>query len=180
MSANNSKVLFFLAGVNATAAEVAAIARLETVFRNVKVRSGADANLTKYGSGQLESFDFLAGAGIPTAYSAVEGAVTLTVPVATIPDDFKVYPATLSVDASDADVQTPAAVKAEIVNGLAKLTNLTGDASVGWTSSDETKATVHATTGKITAVAAGTTTITATLTIGSVTKTAAMALTVVE
>lgn len=178
MSAVNSKVLFFLAAAVATAAEVAAIARLETVFRNVKVRDGSVVANNSYGSGLLESFDFLAGT-VPTAYSSVEGAVTITIPGATLPDDFKVFPAVLSIDASDVDVQTPAAVKAEIVNGLATLTNLTGDASVGWTSSDTGKATVHATTGKITAVAAGTTTITATLTIGAVTKTATMALTVV-
>lgn len=179
MSKVLSKVLFFAAGAVLTASEAAQVARLQTVFQNVGVRNGSSVADTKFGT-KLESFDFLAGTAIPSAYSTDNEALVLTVPSAVNPDDFKVYPATLTIDASDVDVQTPAAVKAEVdpATGLAKLTNLTGDASVTWASSDTGKATVHATTGKITAVAAGETTITATLqAVASITGIAGAALT---
>lgn len=167
MSAVNSKVLFFLAAAVATDAELAAINRLQTVYREVKVCDGSVADAAKYGSGLLESFDFLAGT-IPTAYSSVEGAVTLTVPSSVAPDQFKVLPAAVSIDASNVDVQQLAAVKSVIdpATGLATMTDLAAHASVVWTSSDETKATVGA-DGLVTAVAAGTTNVTATLTAGT-------------
>lgn len=166
MSANTSKVLYFTTGSIPTARETAEISRLETVFRNVQVRSGAVVDDTKFGSGVLESFDFLAGTAIPSAYSGAEGAVTIAIPSDVAPDQFKVFPAAISLDASDADVQQLAAIKATIVNGLAAVTDHATDASVVWTNSDDTKATVDG-DGKVTAVAAGTTTVTATLTAGT-------------
>lgn len=162
MSQVTAKVLFFTAAALATASEVAAISRLQTVFTNVQVRNGSVAAADLRFSGALESYDYLVGT-VPASYNS--GTATITVPAAHNPDDFKVYPATLTIDASDVDVQTPAAVKSEIdaTTGLGKLTNMTGDATCTWVSSDPTKATVSASTGKITAVAAGATTITATL-----------------
>lgn len=167
MSKVLSVVLFFTATAFPTAVELAQVARLETVFRNVKVRDGSAAAADLRFSGGLEAFDFLAGPNIPAAYSSVEGAVTIAVPSAVNPDQFKVFPATLAVDASNADVQQLAAVKAVITNGLAAMTDITTDATVAWASSDATKATVGAATGIVTAVAAGSTTVTATLTAGT-------------
>lgn len=166
MSANSSKVLYFTAGSVPTVREIAEIARLETVFRNVQVRSGAVAGDTKFGSGLAETFDYLSGTTIPAAYSGVEGAVTITVPSDVAPDQFKVFPAAVTIDASNVDVQQLAAVKAVIAGGLATMTDLAADASVVWTSSDGTKATVDA-DGLVTAAAAGEATITATLTAGT-------------
>lgn len=166
MAKSTSVVLYFTAGFLPTALELAQIARLETVFREVRVRNGAVPADTLFGA-RIEACDYVAGPAVPEAYSGAElgNKPVISLPTAVNPDDFKVYPATLTIDASDVDVQTPAAVKAEIdpATGLAKLTNLTGDESVSWLSSDPTKATVHASTGKITAVAAGSTVITATL-----------------
>lgn len=163
MSKVLSIVLFFTATAIPTDAEVAQIGRLETVFQNVRVRNGsAPVADFKYGDA-LESFDFLAGTNIPTVFSEVEGAVTIAVPSAVNPDQFKVFPAAITIDASNADVQQLAAVKAVITNGLAAMTDLAADASVVWTNSDDTKATVGA-DGLVTAVAAGSTVVTATLT----------------
>lgn len=160
-----SKVLYFIALAVPTAAESAAIARLQTIFDEVQVRNGSmPAADQKYGA-NLESFDFLAGTAIPAAYSGAPGATTIAVPSAINPDQFKIWPATVSLDASDVDKQVLAAIKAVInpATGLAEMANLTGDASVTWSSSDATKATVNASSGLLTAVAAGSTTITATL-----------------
>lgn len=163
MSKVLSIVLYFTASAIPTDVELAQVARLETVFQNVRVRNGAAPVADfKYGD-TLEGFDFLAGTNIPAAFSSVEGAVTIAVPSAVNPDDFKVFPAVLSLDASNADVSQLAAVKAAIVNGFAAMTDLAADASVVWSSSDETKATVGG-DGLVTAVAAGATTVTATLT----------------
>ena len=167
MSKVLSVVLFFTASAIPTDAETAQIARLETVFQNVRVRNGAAPVADfKYGE-TLEPFDFLAGTNIPSVFSSVEGAVTIAVPSAVNPDQFKVFPAAVTIDASNADVQQLAAVKAAIVNGFAAMTDLSADASVVWSSSDATKATVGAGTGLVTAVAAGSTTVTATLTAGT-------------
>lgn len=166
MSKVLSVVLFFTATALPTVAELAQVSRLETVFQNVKVRNGAaPAADLKFGD-NLEAFDFLAGTNIPAAYSSVEGAVTNAVPSAVNPDHFKVFPAVLSLDASNVDVSQLAAVKAVITNGLATMTDLAADASVVWTNSDDTKATVGG-DGLVTAVAAGSTTVTATLTAGT-------------
>lgn len=167
MSAPTTKVLYFIAGIIPTAFEQAQIDDLMTTFRNVGVRSGQTAADSLFGT-RIEPCDYVAGTAIPATYTdADKGNKTVISPAVGThnPDDFKVYPATLTIDASDADVQTPAAVKAEIdaATGKAKMTNLTGDASVTWASSDTNKATVNASTGKITAVAAGSTNITATL-----------------
>lgn len=158
MSAVTSKVLLFTAGAKPTARELAAIARLETVFRNVQVRRGDVVADAKFGSGALESFDHICGTNIPTGYTA-----TLTVPSIIAPDQFALFPATLAVDASDLDVKNLAAVKTTInpVTGLAEMTNMAANAMVTYASSDETKATVSS-VGLVAAVAAGSATITAT------------------
>ena len=164
MSKVISKVLYFIAAAVPTAPELAAIARLETVFQNVQVRNGslpiADQ---KYGA-RFETFDFLAGTTIPAEYSAIEGAVTITAPSGVAPDQFKLFPATCTIDASDVDKAQLCAIKAVInpATGLAEMTNMSADASVTYVSSDTGKATIGA-TGLLTAVAAGSTTITATL-----------------
>lgn len=164
MSKVLSIVLFFTASAIPTDAEVAQIGRLETVFQNVRVRNGAAPVADfKYGD-NLETFDFLAGTNIPTVFSEVEGAVTIAVPSAVNPDQFKIFPAAITIDASNLDVQQLAAIKAVITNGLAAMSDVTTDATVAWVSSDPTKATVGAATGILTAVAAGATTVTATLT----------------
>ncbi len=162
MSRVLSTVLFFTATAIPTAVEMSAVSRLETVFQNVLVRNGsAPVADFKYGD-TLESFDFLALA-CGQGCEAVRVSVTIAVPSAVNPDDFKIFPAVLSLDASNLDVSQLAAVKAEIVNGLATMTDLAAHASVVWTNSDDTKATVGA-DGLVTAVAAGATTVTATLT----------------
>lgn len=163
MSANSSKVLYFIAGATPSAAELAAIARLETMYRNVQVRRGDSATDAAYGSTAKESFDFLAGTNIPTAYSTGNSAKVITVPSAAAPDQFKLFPATLAVDASDVDVKNLAAVKANVnpATGLAEMTDLAANGMVTFASSDATKATVSS-VGLVTAVAAGSTTVTAT------------------
>ncbi len=162
---NAKVILYFTAGLVATAVEAAEIARLQTGFGSVFVRNGQTAADTLFGT-RIEPCDYVAGKSIPAAYTDADkgNKTVLTVPSAINPDDFKVFPATLTIDASDVDVQTPAAVKAAIDanTGFAAMTNMTGDATCTWLSSDATKATVNAATGKITAVAAGATTITAT------------------
>lgn len=168
MSKVLSKVLYFMAGAVPTGPEAAAILRLETVFHNVQVRNGGlPIAQHKFGS-NFEAFDFLAGTTIPAEYSAIDGAVTISAPSAVAPDQFKLFPATCTIDASDVDKAQLCAVKAEIdpATGLAKMTDVSGDASVTYSSSDTGKATIGA-TGLLTAVAAGSTTITATLTAGT-------------
>ncbi len=163
MSAQTSKVLYFTAGALPTARELAEIARLETSFRNVQVRRGDNATDASYGSGLEESFDFLAGTNIPSAYSTGNSGRIITVPSVVAPDQFKLFPAALAVDASDADVKNLAAVKANVnpTTGLAEMTDLAANAMVTYVSSDETKATVSS-VGLVTAVAAGSAVITAT------------------
>jgi len=166
MAKSTAIVLFFTAGMLPTAVELSQISRLETAFRSVKVRRSDVAADTLLGT-RIETCNYVAGVNIPAAYTDADkgNKPTIALPSDINPDDFKVFPAILTIDASDVDVQTPAAVKAEIdaTTGKAKMTNLTGDATVTWASSDATKATVNASTGKITAVAAGSTNITATL-----------------
>lgn len=167
MSAVTSKVLFFTADDVMSAAEAAQVARLETIYRDVQVRNGAATAAEQRFSGALESFAYLAGT-VPSAYSTGNEGLVLTTPSPVNPDHFKVFPATLGIDASNADVQQLAAVKAVIdpATGLATMTDLAAHASVVWTNSDDTKATVGA-DGLVTAVAAGSTTVTATLTAGT-------------
>jgi hypothetical protein len=164
-------VLFFIAATVPTVAEIAAINRLETVYQNVKVRVAAPVADTKYGS-KLEPFDFLAGT-VPTAYSSVEGATVLTVPAVNAPDDLALIPAVVTLSTTN-QTEKLTATKATIENGFAKLTALTE--GVTYASSDEAKATVNS-SGVVSRVAAGTATITATLTFTGGTKTATCAVT---
>jgi hypothetical protein len=156
------KILFFIAGAVPTAPEVAAIARMTlTGVREVYVRNAAE-NAT-YNS-NLEAHDFVADVGdgslIPEAFD--ESDVYEGPKVALAPDQLKVFPAAVSLDASNADVQQLAVVSVSIDadTGLATLTDVAADAATSYVSSDPTKATVGA-TGLVTAVAAGSTTITA-------------------
>lgn len=153
MSVVTSKVLYFTVGAVATASEVAEISRLETAFRNVQVRDGSSLADTKYGE-NFESFDFLAGPGVPAEYSGIDGAVVIAVPSATNPDDFEIFPAVIALDVSDANTQKLAAVKAEVANGLASLTDLAEHASVTWSSENESFVTVD-TDGNLTPIGAG-------------------------
>lgn len=164
------KVLYFCAGVKPTTRELAEIARLEKFFAQVLVRRGDSAADASYGSGAEElaaeitaGTTMLAGTKIPSAYSGTTGAITLTIPSVANPDQFAVFPAAVTIDASNADVQQLAAVKAIInpATGLAEMADLAANAMVTYASSDETKATVSA-TGLVTAVAAGAANITAT------------------
>ncbi len=154
-------VIYFTTNATPAASEVAAIARLGATFETVLARNGA-ASGTAYGSGLLELADYVAGTNIPAAYSSAY--TTITVPSAVNPDQFALLPATLTIDASNVDVQQLVAVKSAIdaTTGLATITDLSADATVTYASSDATKATIGA-TGVLTAVAAGSTTITATL-----------------
>lgn len=164
MSAITSLVIYFTAGIVPTAIELAEIARLETTrpFK-VKVRSGLTATETLFGGSRLEACDYVAGKAIPAAYSGAK--TTIAVPSDVGADQFKVFPATLSLDASNADVTQLSAIAATIsaTTGLAVISDLAADAAVVWTSSDPTKATVGG-DGLVTAVAAGSTTVTATYT----------------
>lgn len=168
MSKVTSVVLYFTAGILPTAVEVAEIARLSTVMENVRVRNGAVAAETLF-SGKIEACDFVAGKAIPATYTDAPASKTvLAIPSDANPDQFKVFPAAITIDASNLDVQQLAAIKAEInaATGFAAMTNLSADATVTYASSDTNKATVSA-TGLVTAVAAGATNITATLTAGT-------------
>lgn len=188
-SQSSKKVLFFTAAALISAAEQSQVDRLATIYSNVQVRNGAAAAAdVVFGSTNLESYDFLAGT-LPASYSgaAGAGAVTIAVPASlapnNLPDQFKVFPATLALTAAGTEHSVLAAVKGEIgltgtTAGLAKLTNLTADASVGFVSSVPGVATVGAATGKVVAVAAGSTTITATLTVGTSTTTSTCVVTV--
>lgn len=171
MSQSPSKVLYFCATGKPTARELADIARLQTVFATVLVRRGDVAADASFGSGVEElqasitlGTTVLAGTSIPTAYSGTSGAVTLTIPSVIAPDEFKLFPATRTIDASDVDVQQMVAVKASINHstGLAQMVDMSANPMVTYASSDAGKATVSS-TGLVTAVAAGSTVITATL-----------------
>lgn len=165
MSRSTAIVLFFTAGMLPTAVELSQIAHLETTFP-VRVRRGDVAADTLLGT-RIEACTYVAGSSIPAAYTDADkgNKAVIALPVGENPDAFRVYPLALSIDASDVDVQTPAAVMALInpATGQAEITDMRGDPACTWTSSDATKATVNAGTGKITAVAAGVTNIVATL-----------------
>lgn len=157
-------VIYFISGETPTQVETDAIARLSKTFRTVLVRRGDVVANTKFGS-TLEACDYVAGTLIPSAYTDVK--TTISVPNVYGADQLKVWPAAAGPDASDGDVINLAAVAATIsaTTGLAIQTDVT--TSCAWTSSDTNKATVGAATGIVTAVAAGTTTITATYTTGT-------------
>lgn len=150
-------VLFFLAGQVATAAEADQIAALNARGDlQVGVRAGggmvfgAKPADQRFGSG-IEACDYVAGT-VPTAYNAK----TVIKPVV-----FAVFPAAISLDASNADVQQLAAVS--LVDGVA--VDLAAATSVVWSITDATTNVVTVDgDGKLTAVAAGTKTCRATYT----------------
>lgn len=171
MSQSPVKVIYFTAGQVPSAREVAEILRLQLNFSTVLVRRGDIAADATYGSGRKEyaaeialGTVVLAGTNIPTAYSGLSGAVTLTVSSVIAPDQFVLLPATRTIDASDVDVQQMVAAKAVVdpSTGLARIIDLSGNPMVTYASSDAAKATVSS-TGLVTAVAAGSAVITATL-----------------
>lgn len=165
MSLDSRTILFFIAGITATAGELDLISRIRgTVHvRNVLYD-------TTYG-GKLEPADGLAGA-IPTDYLTGEGE---TIDTALYPDgdvtplitaaaeDFNVFPATLAIKVGE--IKDLGAITADYDDdtALITLTNKAAASTVDWASSDETKATVD-TNGLVTGVAAGSATITATYT----------------
>lgn len=163
------KILFFTSGNNPTAAELAAIDRLNQTGNQVGVRNGAVPADTLFGE-NIEQCDAVAGTKIPAAYtdSPASKPVIATPSTSDNPDQFKVFPATLSLDNSDVDKMQLAAlsVKKSTSTGLATATDLAADNSVVWSTSDGTKATVGG-DGLVTAAGTGSCTITATLTTGT-------------
>lgn len=158
------KVLFFIAGRSPTEAEAAQIAN---IVGNVQIRSNLSSS--QYGVA-LEPADALAGA-IPAAYLTGEDDTVDTdlypggdvTPRFGNNTAFAVFPPVANADVSDGAPGLQLRAVAGALNedtGEITLSDLT--ATVVWSSSDETKATVGAATGIVTAVAAGQATITAT------------------
>lgn len=157
-------IIFFIAGHVPTAAEAALIARIRgTVLVRSVLKDVA------YGSGLLESADGLAGS-IPTSYKTAAGPSIdlndypmgdVTPTLTAKPEAFNVFPATLALASGSAQLR---AIGAELneATGAIELSDKTGVSEIAWTSSDTGKATVSG--GVVTKVAAGSTTITATLT----------------
>lgn len=145
----DKKILYFIAGDAPTVTEAAEILAIEEQMRlsaAVQVRSKLHDNLY---AGSIEPCDGVAAHSdaVPAAYSGAALAATL-INYAT-----KVVPATAAFSSGNPQLYCVAC------DGKT-MTNVTTSAT--WTSSDETKATVGASTGILTKVAAGTTTITAT------------------
>lgn len=152
------KVLFFTAGIAATADELAAIA---AIHGDVHIRNGSAAS--NYGS-RLERADAIAGT-VPAAYTTAiadyaDGLVTPnnTVGIAAL----KVFNLGGNITANGGTRQL-VAVKAVVDEdtGVVTLTDVT--ASCAWTSATTGKATVGASTGIVTGAngGAGTSVITA-------------------
>jgi hypothetical protein len=146
----DKKVLYFIAGTVPTVTEASEITALENQMRvsaSVQVRSKLQDDT--YANGGLEGCDAVAAHSdaVPTAYSGVALAATL-LNYATL-----VAPATAAFSSGNPQLYCVAC------DGKT-MTNVTTSAT--WTSSDTGKATVGASTGILTKVAAGTTTITAT------------------
>lgn len=150
-------VLFFLAGQVATAAEkdqIAALTARGDLSVGVRAGGGMIAGTKpadqRFGSA-LEACDYVAGT-VPTAYNAK----TVIKPVV-----FAVFPAAISLDASNVDLQQ--LVAASLVDGVAA--NLAADAAVVWSVVGGTTDVVTVDgDGKLTAVAAGSRTVRATYT----------------
>lgn len=149
------KIIYFIAGQKPTTEEAAEIADLQATVEpdyTLSVRSNAGSPI--YSDDNLEPCDYVAGT-VPTAYNAVDEFDPEKLPVA-----LQILPATVSIDHE-------ATQQLQVLKAGGSLQNLSLDdvsaAAKGTTyeSSDETKATVGV-NGLVTAVAAGTTTITAT------------------
>lgn len=158
------KILYFIAGSSPTAGE---LAQISNIVGNVQIRSNLHS--ATYGE-RLEPADGLAGT-IPAAYKTGEGDIVDTelypdgdvTPTGGENTAFNVFPPTANVDVSDGAPGLQLRAIGGALNeatGVITLTDLTTTAV--WSSSDETKATVGAATGIVTAVAAGACVITAT------------------
>lgn len=163
MSVTRKKVVFFTADTLPTSAELLEIARLDDLAASpykIQVRNGGGTEKME----SIETCDYVAGT-VPTAYAAktlfgTDGKIHADRPLA-----FAVFPPTVSVSHSSGTAQARA-IQCDGTNAEdATLTDLS--TTVAWTSSDETKATVGASTGLITGVGAGSCTVTATYTYAS-------------
>jgi hypothetical protein len=151
------KILYFTAGPVPTAGELADIDVLNTLILpgySIGVRNGAESG--SFGAG-IEATDFVAGT-VPTAFNArpAYGFIDALRPLV-----FDVWPKTAAIVGTATKQLYPVKISG---TDIANLASALVTANIGYVSSDETKATVHATSGLITGVAAGTSTITATLT----------------
>ena len=159
------KILYFIAGSTPTAGEAAQIAN---IVGDVQIRSNLFS--AQYGE-RLEPADGLAGT-IPAAYKTASGGTTVDTDVFPQGDvtptggenvAFNTFPPTANADVSDGAPGLQLRAIGGALNeatGAITLTDLT--TVCVWSSSDETKATVGAATGIVTAVAAGACVITAT------------------
>lgn len=163
---NFKTVLYFTVGNVPTVAELAAAARLKNKYGYVLMRSGLVAAATQYGS-VLEAADAIAGTAVPAAYTTAianypDGNVTQGAPAN--PEALSI----LSVATfSHTGTLQMYAVAADIAEGsdTVALTDETAIGATGvWTSGTPGTATIGASTGLLTGVAAGTTLVTFTLT----------------
>lgn len=152
------KIIYFTAGPTPTATELAEIAVLNAKILpgyDIKVKNTLANNVYGYG---IEVSDFVAGT-IPTAYAGVTDYGKVD---AARPNLFDIWPKTGAVAAAGGTLQLyPVKVTGLDVGSLSATAQPT---LVGYVSSDTGKATVHATSGLVTGVGAGATTITATYT----------------
>ncbi len=167
MTASTRKVLYFTAGMNATAGELAEIAAIVGI---VQMRNALVPAL--YGEGRLEPADALAGA-IPAAYLTGEGDIVDTelYPDGDVTPSNTVGIASLKIFNNTGNITANAgtrqfiAVKAVLdpETGIVVQTDVT--ATCAWTSATEAKGTVGAGTGLVTGAngGAGTSVITAAL-----------------
>jgi hypothetical protein len=152
------KILFFTAGIIPTATEQEIAAQIDGA---VYFRNGAAAGLGAYGSGKLEDADGFAGT-VPAAYTTA----IANYPAGNVDPGIELKPEALYIAPGTAGVSGTGTLQLRVVktevdpdNGVMSQADVT--AACTYVSSDPTKATVNASTGLVTGVAAGTTTITA-------------------
>lgn len=159
------KVLYFLAGMEATAGELAEIANItgDVFIRNASVSA-------TYGEAGLEAADALAGS-IPAAYLTGEGD---TVDTELYPDGdvtpnqggytLKIFPVNPGGIAANGGTRNLYAIRADLDEATGEVTLTDVTANCAWTSGTTGKGTVGASTGLVTGAngGAGTSVITAT------------------
>jgi len=153
------KFIYFTEDAEPTSTSLNAIARLRALITpafDLHVRNGSASS--EFGHG-IEDCDIVAGS-IPTEYQGIEftdyGDVSASRPLL-----FDIWPKTANCDHEGTLQLYP--VKVTGSNPL-DLVSAIVPSNVAYTSSNTGKATVHATSGLVTGVAAGQTTITATYT----------------
>lgn len=170
-------VLYFTAGKVPTTGELADIAALNAISGlNVGVRNGSSSVNQEYGT-NLEACDYVAGT-VPTAYNGVTayGAIP---GIASAPLKLKLV--TDNSSSTTFSHTTTKQLRAIAMTGT-NINDLSAAdvtaTNMAYASSDTNKATVNASSGLVTGVAAGSVTITATYTYSSgKTTTATLALT---